>query len=258
MNKNESDPYKSWLINGLFCLLYRELSSTNLTGITLMNENKIGGATAIITDSQVKGRGQLRTKWHASPHKNLTYSLVLPKINILPQEQFKLNKAICLSVQEALSLYSDDIQIKWPNDLYYRNQKLGGLLIENQIQGSTIKSCVIGIGLNINETEWPDDLQNPISLNEIIGKQLDVKKLQQEMTLQIFQNFQKYLAWSDAKINEAYHSNLLGLNEWREFKDNEGVFSGKILGTDTNGLLRIENKKGTVQHYPLKSISFLF
>ena len=160
MNKIDSNPYKSWLINGLYCLLYKELSSTNLTGTTLMNASKIAGPTAIISDSQINGRGQLRTKWHASPKKNLTFSIVIPKLKLNVLNQFKLNKAVCLAVHQTLSHYSDDLLIKWPNDIYYKEQKLGGILIENQIQGHSIKSCVIGLGININEENWPEDLPN--------------------------------------------------------------------------------------------------
>lgn len=258
MNKKDSDPYKSWLNKGLYCLLYKELSSTNLTGIALMNASKIAGATAIISDSQVNGRGQLQTIWHASPKKNLTFSIVIPKLKLNVLNQFKLNKAFCLAVHHALSNYCDDLTIKWPNDMYYKDKKLGGILIENQIQGSSIKSCVIGLGLNINEDQWPGDLLNPISLKEITSSHFDIQKLQNELPAEIYTRFTEFFNQSSASIDELYHSLLFGMNQWRTFKDEESEFEGRITGTNALGNLTIENKKGTVKHHPLKSIKFIF
>lgn len=258
MNKKDSDPYKSWLINGLYCLLYKELSSTNLTGIALMNTSKIAGATAIISDSQINGRGQLRTKWHASPKKNLTFSIVIPKLKLNVLNQYKLNKAFCLAVHHTFLPYCDDLKIKWPNDIYYKEQKLGGILIENQIQGSSIKSCVIGLGLNINEDNWPDELLNPIALKQITGTELDIDQLQNEIPIKIFNSFTEFFNQSSSRIDKLYHSLLFGINEWRLFEDEDGKFEGQIIGTNELGNLSIEHKKGIVKHYPLKSIKFLF
>jgi BirA family biotin operon repressor/biotin-[acetyl-CoA-carboxylase] ligase len=258
MNKKDNDPYKSWLNNGLYCLLYKELSSTNITGIALMNDSKIAGATAIISDSQVNGRGQLRTKWHASPKKNLTFSIVIPKLKLNVLNQFKLNKAFCLAVHQNLLPYCDDLKIKWPNDIYYRDKKLGGILIENQIQGNSIKSCVLGLGLNINEDQWPEELLNPISLKEITNSNFDIEKLQNEIPIKIFNSFTEFFNQSAISIDDLYHSLLFGMNEWRTFQDEAGEFEGRIIGTNELGNLSIEHKKGTVKDYPLKSIKFIF
>jgi BirA family biotin operon repressor/biotin-[acetyl-CoA-carboxylase] ligase len=258
MNKKDNEPYKSWLINGLYCLLYKELSSTNLTGIALMNTGKIAGSSAIISDSQINGRGQLRTKWHASPEKNLTFSIVIPKLKLNVLNQFKLNKAFCLAVHYTLLPYCNDLKIKWPNDIYYKDQKLGGILIENQIQGNSIKSCVIGLGLNINEDYWPDDLLNPVSLKEISKSNFDIEKLQNEFPIKIFNSFTEFFNKSAGSIDKLYHELLYGINEWRRFQDEDNEFEGRIIGTNGLGNLSVENKKGTVKHYPLKSIRFIF
>ena len=171
MNKKDNEPYKSWLINGLYCLLYKELSSTNLTGIALMNTGKIAGSSAIISDSQINGRGQLRTKWHASPEKNLTFSIVIPKLKLNVLNQFKLNKAFCLAVHYTLLPYCNDLKIKWPNDIYVNGKKIAGVLIENQIGQTQIKTSIVGIGLNVNQIDFTDAGVGATSLKMITGQQ---------------------------------------------------------------------------------------
>eukprot|EP01137_Pigoraptor_chileana_P015025 Opistho-2@5140 len=106
----------------------------------------------IITDNQTAGRGQRGNVWEASIGENLTFSLILKPNFLKASEQFQLNVAVSLGVLDCLSEYIDeDLKVKWSNDIYFQNQKMGGILIENTLQGYQIGYSVIGIGLNINQ-----------------------------------------------------------------------------------------------------------
>jgi BirA family biotin operon repressor/biotin-[acetyl-CoA-carboxylase] ligase len=252
------DPIDSWVSNGLYALLYKVLDSTNVKALHLMAENKIAGPTAIISESQTQGRGQLQTKWHSSPNLNLTFTLALPKLSVAVNDQFKLNKAVCLAILQSLDEYTSELKIKWPNDIYWEQKKLAGVLIENQIQGVKIKSSVIGIGLNVNEKVWAADIPNPVSLSQITGQEIDLNSFRQKFIGKFYAAFNFFMKQGMHSIDQLYSAQMLRINEWGKFFAENLEFDGKIIGTDNSGNLLVENKNGIVNHYHLKSIKFVF
>ena len=126
--------------------------------------------------------GSSKTAGIAKPGKNLTFSMLL-KPSFLPlSQQFDLTRAVSLGIINALEpLLGDKLKIKWPNDIYYADGKLGGMLIENMVQGGQIKNSVIGIGLNINQEDFPLDVPNAVSLKQILHRDYDLKVLLSEI-----------------------------------------------------------------------------
>lgn len=123
---------------------------------------------------QTAGRGQTGNGWESEANKNLLCSILLPPRKNL----FELNMVVAVAVQRLLG---ESFAIKWPNDIYWQDKKIAGILVENAIIGNEVKYSIAGIGLNVNQTEWKSNAPNPVSLKQITGKEYDIKQLMQAL-----------------------------------------------------------------------------
>ena len=123
---------------------------------------------------QHAGRGQGANHWESECGKNLTFSILIHPDNVLAHEQYIISMAVAATMRKYLSqVLSEEVYIKWPNDIYVGDQKVGGILIENRLAGSHIRDCVIGIGLNVNQKEFKSEAPNPVSMLQLEGKEWD-------------------------------------------------------------------------------------
>ena len=251
------------IISGLFVgqnfITLKGVDSTNNFLKDLASNSKpVIEGTVIMADNQYAGRGQQQSGWHAQPGKNLTFSLLL-KPHFLPvTEQFDLIRAVSLGVFDALEpLLGEKLKIKWPNDIYYADKKLGGMLIENLIQGDQIKNSIIGIGLNVNQDSFPPDLSNAVSLKQILHGDYDLKVLLSEICRHIEAWYLNLKAGKASFIRETYLKRLYWLNEDRRFKTKKVFFNGTIKNVRNNGLLVVENNNQEELEFSLKEIEFL-
>ena len=214
--------------------------------------------TVIMAENQYAGRGQQHKSWYAEPGKNLTFSILL-KPDFLPiGSQFDLTRATSLGVFDALApLTGEKLKIKWPNDIYYDDFKLGGILIENIIQGDKIKDSIIGIGLNINQEKFPDWLPNAISLKQILHQDYDLQTLLSDICGKIETYYMKLKAGELLFVRNAYLSRLYWRNENKNFKTVNGLFTGAIKTVSMSGKLLIENNNGEELEFSFKEIEFL-
>jgi len=223
----------------------------------LSNSKPLPEGTVIMAESQYAGRGQQQNRWHSEAGKNLTFSLLL-KPGFLPlAQQFDLTRGVSLGIINALEpLLGGQLKIKWPNDIYYADQKLGGILIENLVQGEQIKNSVIGIGLNINQDNFPLEVPNAVSLKQILHKDYDLKLLLSEICKNIEVMYLNLKSGRFDVVRKAYLERLYWLNEVKKFKSNDHIFSGRITNVKDNGLLVVDD--GTIEtEYNLKEIEFL-
>ena len=124
------------------------------------------------TDFQHAGRGQGANHWESECGKNLTFSILIHPDNVLAHEQYIISMAVAATMRKYLSqVLSEEVYIKWPNDIYVGDQKVGGILIENRLAGNHIRDCVIGIGLNVNQTEFRSDAPNPVSMAQLYRRE---------------------------------------------------------------------------------------
>lgn len=130
--------------------------------------------SAIITRGQSSGRGQGDHSWHSAPGMNLTFSYVLKPAGLKAADSILLTCITTLSLLNYLRSRGVEAGIKWPNDIWVSGRKICGILIENVLEGEMVKSSIIGIGLNVNQCDWPEDLPNPVSLKELTGKTYDI------------------------------------------------------------------------------------
>jgi BirA family biotin operon repressor/biotin-[acetyl-CoA-carboxylase] ligase len=251
------------IFSGLFVgqnlVSIKEVDSTNNFLKNLVSNSKpVIEGTVIMAENQFAGRGQQNNGWHAEAGKNLTFSILL-KPSFLPlADQFDLTRAVSLGVYDALlPLLGDKLKIKWPNDVYYADKKLGGMLIENMVQGGQIKNSIIGIGLNINQASYPPHLPHAISVKQILHTDYDLKILLADICRHIEAYYLNLKAGKTDALRKTYLSRLYWINELKQFKTPAGVFSGTIKLVKENGLLVVEDTNAQQLEYNLKEIEFL-
>ncbi len=249
----------SALFVGQNLLTLKEVNSTNdFLKNLLSNSKPLPEGTVIMAETQFAGRGQQNNKWHSEPGKNLTFSVLLNPSFLSIAEQFDLTRAISLGVTDALEpILGDQLKIKWPNDIYYGDKKLGGMLIENLLQGDKMKNSIIGIGLNINQDLFPDDAQNAISVKQILHKDYDLKMLLADICSHIESWYLNLRAGKKETVRIAYLDRLYALNQLRQFKAGGDVFEGTIKSVRNNGLLVVDNNNHE-QEFSLKEIEFIY
>lgn len=212
--------------------------------------------TVVITDDQFAGKGQAGNQWSSYPGQNLTFSLILHPYFLKPKEQFLITVILSLGIKDALEeILPGEVKIKWPNDIFFNNKKIAGLLIENVLRGNNYDSCVAGIGLNVNQTDFPADI-TATSIKLVTNQQVELNLLLNSLVTSIATFYHKLQ--DDRKLlQESYQQSMLGLGEERKFKAAGDEFVGIIQGIDEFGRLQI--KQGTelliFQH---KEVEMLF
>lgn len=235
---------------------YEKVSSTNELASELLANNKAGHGTVISASYQTAGRGQRQNKWHSKALNNLTISILIKPRNIEPSKQFYISMVISIALIEALQEYAGPFSIKWPNDIYYEGDKIAGILIEHSITGSDITGSICGIGVNINETDFPDFLPNPVSLKSISGKDYNISTIMESILIQINS---WYAMLEDHKfdfIKSSYLRYLYRYNEEAGFRAKNKTFRGRITGINEAGQLLVKRGDGETGAYSFKELEF--
>lgn len=247
----------SALFVGQNIVKFKELDSTNnyLKKI-LSNCEPLTEGTVIMADYQLAGRGQEGNTWYSQPGKNLTISIYLNPSFLLASQQFNLNKAVSLGVTDCLTNYvAKDCKIKWPNDIYHQDKKIGGILIENTIRGLYLKDSIIGIGLNVNQTEF-DSLDKASSLSKILQKDYTLEVLLAQLCKSIESRYLQLRAENLRKINDDYHKQLFRLDKEADYLVSGNKISGIIRAVNKQGALILESQEG-LKEYNFKEIAFI-
>lgn len=209
----------------------------------LSNFAPLPEGTVIMADVQTAGRGQMHTNWVSEPGKNLTISILLKPAFLQLHDQFAMNKVVSLAITDVLLRHTgSSTKIKWPNDCLIGGKKIGGVLIENSITNSRIKDCIIGIGLNVNQINFPHWLEHATSLRKILHTDYDLTTLLGELCSALEARYLQLKANKTALINADYLDRLYGLNEIKRFKTGNVVQNGKITGVTAAGRLIITFK----------------
>ena len=211
--------------------------------------------TVVKTDFQRKGRGQLTNVWEAEAGKNILCSILLRPTTLPIKQQFLISQAISVAIVEVLNTFAEGFSIKWPNDIYYKEDKIAGILIENNLCSAGISTCIIGLGLNVNQQTFKSDAPNPISLYNIIGKETSVAELLGSI-LENFSNVYSLVYANVDTLREKYFSHLLFNYQMRIYEDENGVFTGKIIDVENDGHLIIEDEAGAKRRYAFKEVMY--
>jgi BirA family biotin operon repressor/biotin-[acetyl-CoA-carboxylase] ligase len=160
------------------------------------------------------------------------------------------------SLAEFLSVLTTGVSIKWPNDILVGKKKIAGILIENTVMGEYLNTCVIGIGLNINQAEFPAHIPNPVSLRQITGIVYDLPEIREKLFQGLATGLDLLYDNKLEIIRTAYLNKLSGLNKWAHCTDATGRFEGRIIDVADSGELMVLNRDGNVKKYGFKEISF--
>ncbi len=232
------------------------LDSTNNYASMILLTKRPPEGTVIIAENQTVGRGQGTNLWESEPYKNLTFSIILYPEFLAVDRQFELSKAVSLGVADFLIEFTGDVSIKWPNDIYIRKGKVAGILMEYSIIRGKISSCIVGIGLNINQLKFMSDAPNPVSLSQITGITYNLDECL-TLLLEKLDTRYRQLAYNQTdRIDLDYEQLLYQRNTWAWYLSKDGEFEGRIIGVDENGLLKIETRRNTLLKFDYKEVNF--
>ena len=209
-------------------------------------------------DFQTAGRGQRGHEWHSRKGENLTFSVVLEPTFVPIAEQFSVSEVVALSLVDMLAEYGIDAKIKWTNDIYVGDKKLVGILIEHSLSSATLRRTIVGVGVNVNQTEFDTSLPNPVSMAQLLGKELDAESVLQGFLSHLQCNYELLREGKAKALHSRYNELLYRLNEYHTYALPSGErFSAKIVGTAPSGALRLEDEAGKTKDYLFKEIEFV-
>ncbi len=217
------------------------------------------GDFVIRADFQTDGRGQRGNSWHSTNAQNLMFSYVFYPEKLEVQHQFMLSQAVATAVAQYIKQKGvDNVSIKWPNDIYIGMKKICGMLIENTVSGHYIKYSIIGVGVNINQDTFPDNLPNPTSLNLTTGKTYDLDHEFNILIDLIRQNLYSISRQNASSLTQQYKSLMLGLDRTLIYRSGGKVFKGIIRDIDRHGYVTIEDADSSIiQSYAFNEVNLV-
>lgn len=233
----------------------KEIDSTNRFLRELKDEQEDEMVVAV-ADFQTAGKGQGSHTWESEAGKNLLFSIKVHPRWVPVRQQFLLSMAGAIAIKEALETYVDGITLKWPNDVYWNDKKISGTLIETSIDSKGIKTCIFGIGINVNQEAFHSDAPNPVSLRQILGHEVDKDELLQKV-IEGFRRYYELLRGADyMDVSGIYHLSLYRRKRFHRYEDADGDFEGAFVEVEDDGHLILHDKQGVIRSYSFGEVKF--
>lgn len=234
-----------------------QLSSTNEYAVEYITENNDFDKTLIGTFKQYSGRGQRTTSWESEEDKNFTVSTLFEPYFVLASEQFHISEVISLGVVDYLSRHIDNVKIKWPNDIYVRDNKIAGILIEHVVKGNSLANSICGIGLNVNQEVFTSDAPNPISMKQITEVDYSLESELELLLKGIDDRYEQLKRGEIEELKRDYMNNLFRRDAYHTYTEGEDVFTARIIDVNDMGQLVLEKRSGEQKTYSFKEVSFV-
>ncbi len=234
-----------------------EVDSTNNYATKNIEKYNWNEGTIVLARQQLNGRGQMNNSWESEPDKNLLLSIVLYPEFLPAHYQFLLSKVIALAVAGVVKKFTNNVFVKWPNDIYACHKKIAGVLIENSIMGMNIGWSVCGIGLNVNQQEFFSDAPNPVSLIHFSRAEIELDAILNMLVEEVDRWYGCLIDGEAAQIDSAYLGLMYRYGEKALYKDENGAFTGTITGLTEIGQLQIKKESGETATYNFKQVEFL-
>ena len=235
------------------------IDSTNTFLKDLCRKSMLENFTVVVTKQQFSGRGQMGAKWLSEPGKNLMFSVFVRFDDFLFSNIAYLNYTVSLAVFKVLKeLKVPNLSLKWPNDIMSANCKIGGILIENSIHKGNVSHSIIGIGLNVNQEFFLEELKLVSSLKKCLGKEMDLNDLLNKLMDSLENEISHCQTRNFTSIKENYLGVFYKKNIPTMFEDSSGaIFIGKIVDVLDIGKIQIELDNETITSYGLKEVKML-
>ena len=230
-------------------------TSTNTTLDELCNRQQLPELSCVYTDYQSAGRGQRGNSWESEDGANLLFSVVFFPDFLPANKQFRLSQVNALALQETLSQYADDITVKWPNDIYWKDRKLCGTLIENDLTGMNLSRSIAGTGVNINQQKFVSDAPNPVSLSQITGKRYQIEVILHQILERTASYYDMLKQGQGEEIAQRYCKVLYRRDGLHTYRDANGLFQASIVEIQPNGRLILEDENGNIRPYLFKEVA---
>jgi BirA family biotin operon repressor/biotin-[acetyl-CoA-carboxylase] ligase len=239
-------------------LEYSHLDETSSTNDFLRNYTPSADISIVSASFQTKGRGQMGNTWISHDGQNALFSVLVCPKSLKASDGFVLSQAMALAIKETLEEYVDDVWIKWPNDIYCHGKKICGTLIENTLMGKFIGRSVIGNGINVNQTDFPDGLAAPpTSMCIQSGKECSTHEVIRHVVERFALYYREIMDASYERIRTLYHENMYLRGKKSLFQDSEGMFTGIISHVETDGHLVIIDEQSQSRRYAFKQVQFI-
>lgn len=235
-----------------------ECPSTNSEAQALLVQNRASEGCTVITGFQSQGRGQRGNQWHVAPGENLTLSVVWMPTFLAAGQQFLLSQAVALAVYDwASALLGPDpkLKVKWPNDLYFGNQKFGGILIENSLSGAKIQHSIVGIGLNINQQQFP--IPTATSLSQLTGRAYALDILAARLLESLERRYLQLRAGQLGALRADYLKALYRYQETHLFEVDGRRVEGQIVGVEEDGRLAVAFGGRELRRFGMQEIRYV-
>jgi BirA family biotin operon repressor/biotin-[acetyl-CoA-carboxylase] ligase len=262
LNDKNNQIFSTSLMNTLFAgqnsIPLTTVDSTNSYASAILRHATPPEGTLIYTFDQRNGRGQRGSFWESVPNKNVALSLILYPGFLSAGQQFLLTKMCSLAVSDLMAeMLQDDrnIRIKWPNDVYVKDRKIAGILVENALRGSQIQSSILGIGFNVNQLVF-ETTQRATSLAAVAGKEFDLKTCLDRLCELLEGRYLQLKGGRTEELDRMYLQRLYRFREQRRFVHGSIVFEGSIQGVDEQGKLLVTDPSGEQKGYDMKEIRF--
>ena len=237
----------------------KTVNSTNRYLSELLSDGPQPEGAALVASFQTGGRGQAGASWVSEEGKNLLMSLVFYPSFLSIQHLFMLSKTFSLGIYDTLhELAGEKIKIKWPNDIFYGDKKLCGMLIENSIRTYYLNHSLLGIGLNVNQEIFPGEIPNPVSLKIILEKSMDVDDCFRMICNSIERRYLQLKSGHQDQLHSDYLQALYRYEEFHEFESNNKKFKAKITGIGDDGKIILTYQNRLMGKYDLKELKYLF
>jgi len=266
MSKTKMDNRLQTLFTGRQITVLKTVNSTNSYMSLLLAQQDLPEGTVVVSGQQTEGRGQAEERWLSEEGKNLLMSVVFYPSFVSPQNLFRMSKTFALAVVDFLCTLKslqgkDTIKIKWPNDIYYGDKKLCGLLIENSIRNPHVNHTILGVGLNVNQENFPPSLANPVSLKNILGADQDINECIYDLCNSLESRYLQLKDGHGEKIDEDYLSALYRFGEFYEYENmhenNREKFRAKITAIEDDGKIFLKRENGLIEKFDFKEVRFV-
>lgn len=213
--------------------------------------------TVVAASHQTAGRGQGANTWESEAGQNLLFSIRTYPEALAAKRQFVMLEAGALAVRDALAQYAGGFTVKWPNDVYHGDMKISGTLSECTVADGLVGTCIMGIGININQRRFVSDAPNPVSLAAIVGYRVGLDGVLDDVLRRFSVYFGMINSGEYDAVHDKYRACLYHSEGLYAYRDAAGEFVADVENVEPDGHLVLRRTDGSLSRYMFKEVEFI-